>query len=347
MRYSRLGRTDLSVSRVCLGTMTYGEQNTQAEAFEQMDYARSKGVNFFDTAELYAIPPRPETCFATETIIGEWLKARNNRQDIVLATKIAGRADGMTWIRSGGQSPRHTKAHIDEAVFGSLRRLQTDYIDLYQLHWPDRRYAGFGFHRFDDYDQDYESFASIVESLEAHIKAGRIRHWGVSNESAYGVMSFVHEAQKQGASRPVSIQNAYSLVSRAFEYGLAEVALREQVGLLAYSPLAQGYLTGKYRHGARPEGARKTLFERLNRYEGPGGVEAIDMYLDLAQELGLKPEALALRFVDSRPFTTATIIGATRMDQLKADIEAFELDWTPELEKRVHQCHLLRPNPCP
>ena len=343
MRMSPLGRTDIKVSRVCLGTMTYGEQNSQDEAFAQMDYARSKGVNFFDTAEIYAIPPRPETYNATEKILGAYFAKMGCRQEVILATKVSGRADGMTWIRNG---PRHTRAHIDEAVEGSLKRLQTDYIDLYQLHWPDRRYAGFGFQRFDDYDADYEAFETILESLDRHVKAGRIRHFGVSNESAYGVMRFIAESDKRGLPRPVSIQNCYNLVTRVFEQGMAEVSLREQVGLLAYSPLAQGYLTGKYRNGALPVGARKTLFGRLGRYEGPGAQEVIDTYLDLAVELGLTPEALALKFVDSRPFVTSTIIGATKMEQLKADIAAFEMDWTQELETAVHALHLARPNPC-
>ena len=325
-------------------TMMYGSQVSQADAWAQMDYAVSRGVNFLDTAEAYAIPPRPETQGATERTIGEWLRARGNRQDIILATKIAGRADTMTWIRNG---PRHTRKHIDAAVEGSLKRLQTDYIDLYQLHWPDRRYAGFGFHHYTDYDADYESFHAILETLDHHVKAGRIRHIGVSNESPYGVMKFLSEAEKHGLPRIASIQNAYSLVSRAFEYGLAEVSLREDVGLQAYSALAQGYLTGKYRNAALPEGARKTLYQRLNRYEGPGGEAAINKYVDLAASLGLKPEQLALKFVDQRPFTTTTIIGASTMNQLVSDIDAFDLKWTPEIDKAVMTLHLGHPNPCP
>ena len=344
MKYSPLGRSGLDVSRVCLGTMMYGSQVSQTDAWAQMDYALTRGVNFFDTAEAYAIPPRRETQGATERIIGEWLTVRGNRQNMILATKIAGRADAMTWIRGG---PRHTRDHIDAAVEGSLKRLQTDYIDLYQLHWPDRRYAGFGFHHYTDYDADYESFLSILESLDRHVKAGRIRHIGVSNESPYGVMKFLAEAEKHGLPRIASIQNAYSLVSRAFDYGLAEVALREDVGLLAYSSLAQGYLTGKYRNGALPEGARKTLYQRLGRYEGPGGEEMVDKYVDLAAELDLKPEQLALKFVDQRPFVTSTIIGASTMDQLISDIDAFDTEWTPEIDKAVLRLHLSHPNPCP
>ena len=342
MTYSELGRTGIKVSRVCLGTMTWGQQNSEAEGHAQMDYAVSRGVNFFDTAEVYAVPPKAETYGATETIIGNWFKKTGKRQDIVLASKVTGREDMMKWIRGG---PRHTRAHIDEAVEGSLRRLQTDYIDLYQLHWPDRRYPGFGFHSYVDYDADYEAFETILESLDAHIKKGNIRHFGVSNESPWGLMRFIAESDKRGLPRPASIQNCYNLVTRVFEYGLAEVSLREQVGLLAYSPLAQGYLTGKYQGGARPEGARKTLFERLGRYERPGGIEAIDAYVELARSLGWQPEQFALKFVDTRPFVTSTIIGATTMEQLKTDIDAFELEWTKKLEAQVDKVFKLHRSP--
>ncbi len=229
----------------------------------------------------------------------------------------------------------------------SLKRLQTDYIDLYQLHWPDRRYAGFGFHEFKDYDTDYERFFDILTSLDAHVKAGRIRHIGVSNESSWGVMKFLAESEKHGLPRIASIQNAYSLVSRAFEQGLAEVSLREDVGLLAYSSLAQGYLAGKYRNGAMPAGARKTLFERLWRYEGPGGIEMIDKYVDLAHQFSVSPVALAYKFVDTRPFTTSTIIGASSLQQLTDNIAAFDLEWTQELDSAVYKLHQSHPTPCP
>lgn len=344
MKFSPLGRTGLSVSRICLGTMMYGSQVSADDAFAQMDYALERGINFFDTAEAYAVPPRPETQGATERIIGDWFTQRGHRDRVILASKIAGRADAMTWIRNG---PRHTREHIDAAVAASLSRLKTDYIDLYQLHWPDRRYSGFGFHDYRDYDGDYESLLNILESLDRHVRAGRIRHIGVSNESSWGVMKFLNEADKYGLPRLASIQNCYNLVSRSFDYGLAEVALREDVGLLAYSPLAQGYLTGKYRNGARPEGARKTLYERLNRYEGPGGIEMIDKYVDLAGQLYVRPEVLALKFADSRPFTTSTIIGASSMAQLEIDIDAFDAPWTDDMDKAVSALHASHPNPCP
>jgi aryl-alcohol dehydrogenase-like predicted oxidoreductase len=357
MQYRPLGRTDVRVSSVCLGTMTFGEQNTEADGHAQLDRARDHGVNFIDTAEMYAVPPRPETQGSTERIIGTWLKARGGRDKVVLATKIAGRSP-MIWTRQGGASAndgpldggltRQTRQQIDYAVTASLKRLQTDYIDLYQLHWPDRPYQGFGFQTYRDYEGEWEAFETILESLDAHVKAGRIRHVGVSNESPWGVMRFLAESERRGLPRLVSIQNAYSLVNRSFETGgLAEIAMREQVGLLAYSPLAQGYLTGKYRNGALPEGSRKALFQRLNRYEGPGAAEAIDAYVDLAAELRMKPEHLALAFAHAQPWVTSVIIGATTMAQLDADLAAFDLAWTDEMQKRIDAIHRARPNPCP
>ncbi len=265
---------------------------------------------------------------------------------MILASKIAGRSE-MGWTREAGGVTRHTRAQIDEAVEKSLRRLQTDYIDLYQLHWPDRAIRVFGGMTYADYDQDFEPFETILESLQRHVEKGNLRHIGVSNESAWGVMRFVEEAERRGLPRIASIQNAYSLVNRTFEYGLAEVAMREQVGLLPYSPLAQGYLTGKYRDGALPKGTRKQLYNRLARYEGPGAEAAINSYLDLAREHGVAPEALALKFCDTRPFVTSTIIGASSLEQLKADIDAFDLPWTETLETAVNALHQRQPNPCP
>ncbi|MBX3481268.1 MAG: aldo/keto reductase [Caulobacter sp.] len=346
MQYSQLGRTGISVSRCCLGTMTWGSQNDEAQAHQQMDYALERGVNFWDTAEMYASPPTPETQGATERHIGSWLARGGKRDSIVLASKVAGRSP-MTWLRDDGSPTRLTRAHIDEAVEKSLKRLNTDYLDLYQLHWPDRSVRIFGGMTYRDYDDDYEGFEAILTALDAHVKAGRIRAVGVSNETAWGVMKFIEVADRLGLPRIASIQNAYSLVNRTFEFGLAEIALREDVGLLAYSPLAQGALTGKYLDGALPAGARKTLYNRMQRYDGPGSQEAIRSYVDLAAANGLKPETLALKFCDSRPFVTATIIGATTMEQLKTDIDAFDLDWTEALDKAVDELHIQRPNPCP
>ena len=348
MQYSELGRTGLKVSRCCLGTMMWGgPQNDEALGHAQMDYALTRGVTFWDTSEMYAVPPRPETQGETERIIGRWFADNpGKRQEVILASKIAGRSP-MTWLRRDGSPTRQTRAQIDEAVESSLKRLQTDYIDLYQLHWPDRPIRVFGGMTFQDYDQDFEDFETILESLDAHVRKGNIRHLGVSNESPWGVMRFVEAADRRGLPRIASIQNAYNLVNRVFEYGLAEIALREQVGLLAYSPVGQGYLTGKYLDGARPEGARSTLFNRGQRYEGPGAEKALRAYVELARSKGLDPAALAVKFCDSRPFVTSTIIGGSTMEQLKADIDAFDFEWTGELETAVDALHQEQPNPCP
>ena len=341
-----LGRTGLTVPLICLGTMTYGEQNTEADGHAQMDYALELGIDFFDTAELYSIPPRPETAGSTETIIGTWLKARGNRDKITLASKVAGRSP-MNWFRADGSGSRVNKANIDEAVQNSLKRLQTDYIDLYQIHWPDRRINLFGGWSYKDYKQDYTAFEDILAALDVWVQKGAIRHIGVSNESPWGVMRFVEEAERNGLPRIATIQNAYNLVNRVYEMGLAEISMREDVGLLAYSPLGQGYLTGKYLKGARPVGARSTLFERGQRYEGPGAEAAIKAYVDLAAEHGLTASQLALKFCATREFMTSVIIGATTMDQLVHDIDAFDVPWSDELEKAVETLHATIPNPCP
>lgn len=344
-----LGQTDLKVSSCCLGTMTWGQQNTEAEGHAQMDYALERGINFWDTAEMYAVPPRAETQGSTERIIGTWFAKTGRRQDVVLATKIAGLSK-MLWTRDSDVSwTRHTKAQIDEAVEKSLKRLQTDYIDLYQLHWPDRPVGLFGA-KMDAkaYSHSFEPFEDILAALDAHVQAGRIRHIGVSNETPYGVMRFVAESQARGLPRMASIQNAYNLVNRAFEDGgLEEVCVREQVSLLAYSPLGQGYLTGKYRGGALPKGSRKQLFDRLQRYESGPALRAIESYLVLADAFGVDPAQLALKFCDTRAFMGSTIIGATTMEQLKICIDAFDLNWTDEMEEAVNRLHAEQPSPCP
>ncbi|MBF33815.1 MAG: aldo/keto reductase [Hyphomonadaceae bacterium] len=343
-----LGNTDIEVSACCLGTMTWGEQNTEAEGHEQMDYAVSRGINFFDTAEMYAVPPRPETQGRTEEIIGTWFQKTGKRKDIVLATKMCGRSN-QTWTRDGDvELTRQTREQVDEAVEKSLKRLQTDYIDLYQLHWPDRPAAIFGSSlKPHHYEVDFEPFEDILGHLQRHVEAGRIRHIGVSNETSYGVMKFLSASEARGLPRMQSIQNAYSLVNRTFEGELEECCVREKVSLLAYSPLAQGYLTGKYRGGALPEGSRKKLFNRLQRYETPKAEAAINSYLDLADEIGADPDQLAIRFCDTRPFMGSTIIGATSMDQLKTCIDAFAMAWSEEIEDRVNALHLAQPSPCP
>jgi aryl-alcohol dehydrogenase-like predicted oxidoreductase len=352
MEFRPLGRTDVRVSSICLGTMMYGDQISEADAFEQMDIALERGINFFDTAEMYTVPPKPETQGNTERIIGNWFKARPGaRQKVVLASKIAG-SGLITWARTpetlDNGLVRHTRKQIDYAVEQSLKRLQVETIDLYQLHWPDRRLAGFGFQIYKDYPEDFEAFEAILEHLSRHVEAGRIRHIGVSNESPWGVMRFLAESEKRGLSRMASIQNAYNLVNRRFETGgLAEIALREQVGLLAYSPLGQGYLTGKYRDGALPVGSRKAMFQRLGRYEGPGAQEMINAYLDCAKKLGVTPEALSLKFCETRPWVTSVIFGAASRAQLEADLDAFNVTWTEEMEREVNALHAGHPDPCP
>jgi aryl-alcohol dehydrogenase-like predicted oxidoreductase len=353
MKFSNLGRTDTKVSRICLGTMTYGQQNTVTEAHAQLDYAVSRGINFIDTAELYPIPPKPDTRGLTEKYIGTWLKGRSDRDKLVIATKIVGRMantdeGSANWFRPNGAPPRQTKADIDFAVERSLKALQTDYIDLYQLHWPDRPREVFGFHSFQDFGiDDMIPFEDTLEALSRHVKKGNIRHLGLSNESAWGTMRFLALAEKHGWPRMASIQNVYSMVSRRFDYDLAEIAMREDIGLLAYSPLAQGFLTGKYKDGAEPAGSRKVLFGRMERYEGGAAAQAIAECEDLAKQFGITSVQLALKFIDSRPFTTATIIGATTSAQLAENIDAFEVEWSDEMNKAVHKFHVKYRSPCP
>jgi aryl-alcohol dehydrogenase-like predicted oxidoreductase len=347
MEYRRLGRTDLKVSLICLGTMTWGQQNNEADGHAQMDYALDQGVNFFDTAELYSIPPRAETQGSTERIIGSWFKARGARDKVILATKVAGRSEN-TWFRNDGSPAELSRRQIEEAIDKSLKRLQTDYIDLYQIHWPDRPMPwGSNPTIYRHQEGDSHPIGETVEIMTDLVKAGKIRHFGLSNESAWGAMTFLKHAEAKGMARVQSIQNAYSLLNRTYEVALAEVSLREQVSLLAYSPLAQGYLTGKYLDGARPAGARSTLFNRGQRYENPTAEAAIRKYLALAREFNLDPAQMALAFVNSRPFVTSSIIGATKMEQLRTDIASIGVTITPELEKRINAIHVEHCNPCP
>ncbi|MBK8164012.1 MAG: NADP(H)-dependent aldo-keto reductase [Gammaproteobacteria bacterium] len=346
MRYTRLGRTDLEVSRICLGTMTFGEQNSEREAHMQLDTALAAGVNFIDTAEMYPVPPKAETCGRTEQYIGSWLRARGQRDRVILATKAMSRSDDLDHVRGG--NTRLTRANIEAALDASLKRLHTDYIDLYQLHWPDRRTNTFG--RLGYVHDAADAPVPIEESLAALadlVRAGKVRHIGVSNETPWGVAQFLRLADERGWPRIASIQNPYSLLNRSFEIGLAEFAHREAVGLLAYSPLGFGVLTGKYLDGVRPAGARLTLFNRFRRYTGEAAQHAVRAYVDVARRHGLDPAQMALAYVNMRPFLTSTIIGATTLEQLRDDIASIDLDLSAEVLAEIEAIHAARSNPCP
>ncbi len=347
MQYRKLGTTGIEVSSICLGSMTWGEQNTQAEAFEQLDYALSMGVNFIDTAELYSIPPKPQTYGRTEEIIGNWLRRTGNRDRIILASKIAGPGPGwVDHIRNG--RTRFNRKQLQTALEGSLRRLQTDCIDLYQLHWPERDTNFFGQLGFTPAaHDDFTPVAETLAALDDLVQAGKIRHIGLSNETPWGIMRFLQAAEQHGLPRVVSVQNPYSLLNRSYEVGAAEVSWREHCGLLAYSPLGFGVLSGKYLNGARPAGARLTLFPDYTRYSSPAAERATAAYADLARRHGLELSRMALAYVNSRPFLTSTIIGATTMEQLRTNIESSELDLPAEVLDGIQAIHTAHPNPSP
>lgn len=345
MNYRKLGNTDLNVSELCLGTMTWGEQNTEQEAHEQLDYALSEGINFIDTAEMYPVPPKADTQGLTEQYIGTWLSKRSDREQIVLATKVAGRADWLPHLRGG---PNLSKAHIDQAIDASLSRLQTDYVDLYQLHWPDRATNYFGSLGYEHIEgADGIAFEETLSAIKDLIEAGKIRHWGLSNETPWGLMKSTQVAQSLGLPQPVSVQNPYNLLNRSYEVGMAECSHREQVGLLAYSPLAFGVLSGKYMNGARPDGARLTLYERFSRYTHERAEQAVQAYDKLAKEQGLTLTELALAFVTTRGFVTSNIIGATTMAQLQENIATASLSISPDLMKELDALHQVYTYPCP
>ncbi len=347
MLYRSLGDTGVQVSLICLGTMTWGEQNTRDEAFAQMDYALAQGVNFWDTAEMYPVPPRAETYATTERYIGEWFASRGQRDKVVLASKIVGPGRDMGYIRDG--QPRLTPAHIAAAVDASLKRLQTDYIDLYQLHWPDRNANFFG--RLGYQHQADEASTPIEETLrglEQVIKAGKVRYVGLSNETAWGASAFLHLAKSAGLPRMQSIQNPYSLLNRTYDVGLAELSMREHCGLLAYSPLAMGILSGKYDGGRHfPEGARLSKFVRFQRYQRPRAWAASEKYVAIARQYGLDPAQMALAFVNQQPFLTANIIGATSLEQLQANIASVGVHLPDEVLAAIEAVHLDNPNPAP
>lgn len=346
MEYRPLGRTGIEVSVIGLGTMTWGQQNSEAEAHDQLDAARDRGINLIDTAEMYPVPPKAETQGRTESYIGTWLRARGGRDKVILATKVNGRSD-MTYLR--GAETRLDRANIERAVEASLERLRTDTIDLYQLHWPDRkanRFGSLGYgHVADDDAVPVEETLAVLADL---VRAGKLRYVGLSNETAWGTMAFVRAAASDaGLPRVASIQNPYGLLNRSFEVGLAEVALREDVGLLAYSPLGMGMLTGKYLNGANPAGARLTLFSHYKRYRTAAGEKAAAEYVALARASGLDPAQMALAYVASRDFVTSNLIGATTLDQLESDIASCEVGLSEEVLAGIEAIHTRFPYPCP
>ncbi|MFA7669884.1 MAG: NADP(H)-dependent aldo-keto reductase [Burkholderiaceae bacterium] len=349
MKYRKLGHTDIEVSLIGLGTMTWGEQNTEAEAHEQIDYALSQGVNLLDAAEMYPVPPKAETQGRTETYIGTWLAKTGRRKDIILASKVAGPTTDPkrpSHIRDG--KIRLDRKNLTEALDASLKRLQTDYLDLYQLHWPDRTTTAFGRSRYPWRDEDYTvPIDETLEVLQDFVKAGKVRHVGVSNETPWGVAQFLKFAETRNLPRIASIQNPYNLLNRVYETGLSEFTHREGVGLLAYSPLAMGVLAGKYLNGARPEGARLSLFTRFDRYSKPQAELATAEYVQLARKHGLSPATMAQAFVNQQPFVVSNLIGATRLDQLKENIASVDVSLSEELLEAINAIYQRYPNPAP
>ncbi len=346
MNYNKLGNTDLNVSTICLGTMTWGEQNTQEEGFEQMSYALDQGINFFDTAELYAVPPKKETYGKTEEIVGNWFKQNKNRNKVILATKISG--NGISWIRDGKN--QFDEKNISEALENSLKRLKTDYIDLYQLHWPERKANYFGklgyLHK--DQKEDWNDFEKILNIINKFIKEGKIRYIGLSNETAWGLSKFLEISKIKDLPKIVSVQNPYNLINRSYEVGLAEISIRESAGLLAYSPLASGYLSGKYRNNQMPKNSRMDLFfEFWSRYRTPHSQEAIEEYFKISEKYNLDFAQMSIKFIEIQPFVTSVIIGATAMEQLKMNIESVNVNLNDEVIKQINKIQKIYSNPCP
>ncbi|MEC7885450.1 MAG: NADP(H)-dependent aldo-keto reductase [Pseudomonadota bacterium] len=342
MQYRKLGKTEEKVSVICLGTMTFGEQNSESDAHEQLSYAISNGVNFIDTAEMYAIPPKKETQGLTESYIGSWIKKYKKRDKYILATKVAG--PGMDYIRGG---TRLNKKQINEAIDSSLKRLKTDYIDLYQVHWPERDSNFFG-------ELDYLPNMNLgvlieetYETLNKAVESGKIRYIGVSNETPWGILEYLRIHEKNNFKKIVSIQNPYSLLNRVYEIGLSEISYREHIGLLAYSPLGFGVLTGKYQ-SKYPKNSRLGLFgDWFTRYSTPQSKKATTQYIKIAKEFNLTPTQLALAFVNTRPFVTSNIIGATTMKQLKENIDSINIKVTQEMLESINDIHKASPNPAP
>jgi aryl-alcohol dehydrogenase-like predicted oxidoreductase len=345
LKYTTLPNTNIKVSKICLGTMTWGNQNTEAEGHEQLDYALEQGVNFIDTAELYPVPATAETSGRTSTIIGNWLHKRNNRDKVILASKIAGPGDYTAHIRTNGFS----KEGLNDAITKELKRLQTDYIDLYQLHWPERQTNTFGVRDYNHNPTDgwKDNFNEVLHSLKEQIKAGKIRHIGMSNEKAWGAMRYIEESRTHDLPRMCTIQNAYSLINRVFEGDMAEVALRENIGLLTYSPMAFGVLSGKYIKGTAGEDARLKLFPRFARYSSEQSTEATRRYLKIAEDNNITLAQMSLAFVNQQPFVTSNIIGASKMEQLKENIDSIDVTLSKEILNQINAVHAVIPNPAP
>jgi len=340
----KLGTTDLEVSKLCLGSMTWGNQNTEEEGHQQMDYATQHGINFFDTAEMYAVPASRETSFTTERIIGSWFKKRGKREDIVLATKIGGPGPYTAHIREASE---YTKASIKEAVIGSLKRLQTDYIDLYQIHWPARRTNFFGVRGYRHFDGWEDNILSIIEGLEEVMKEGKIRHFGISNETPWGLMSYLKFSAALGKPRCMSVQNPYNLLNRSYEVGMAEMSIREKCGLLAYSPMAFGLLSGKYHRIPKPDNGRINLYPTMARYNSENCYKATEKYIEIADKNGISVAQMSLAFVSQQAFVTSNIIGASSMEQLKENILSSEIILSKDILKEIDKVQELYPNPAP
>ena len=344
MNYKKLGNTDINVSTICLGTMTWGEQNTQSEAFEQMNYSLENGVNFWDTAELYAVPPKAETYGHTETIIGNWFEETKKRKDIILASKVGG--PSRKYMRNGENS--FTGKNLEDALHGSLKRLKTDYIDLYQLHWPERNVNNFGKLGYEHKENDWNKFEDVLENLKKFIEQGKIRYVGLSNETPWGVMNYLQLAKDKHLPRMMAIQNPYSLLNRSYEVGLAEVSIRENIGCLAYSPLASGYLSGKYRNKQFPKGSRMERdFDFWTRYRKPNMENAVEDYYKISQKYDLDMSQMSIKFCEVQDFMTSVIIGATTMEQLKTNVESVKVNLDSEVIKEINNVQKKYPNPCP
>ncbi len=346
MKYTNLPNTDMNVSKICLGTMTFGEQNTENEAHQQLDYALDQGVNFIDTAEMYAVPGRAETQGKTERFIGSWLKKTHKRTEVIVATKITGPSANMGYIRP---NLGFSKEAIHDAIGKSLQRLQTDYIDLYQLHWPERNTNFFGKRGYRHFEEEQwkDNFFEVISTLDALVKEGKIRHYGLSNETPWGVMRHLEESGNNNLTRAKTLQNPYSLLNRTYEVGLAEISMRENIGLLAYSPMAFGILSGKYLHEQKPKNARLTLFPQMSRYLNEQVNFAVTQYAALAKKHGISLAQLALAFVNQQSFVTSNIIGATTLAQLKENIDSIHLQLSDELLKEIDLIHERQPNPAP